>query len=684
MRGTNEEPHLTRLTLASLVSILVVISALHVAVIPGTATNHTDFSPTETTIEGAAFPVPESMEDEVEEYRDRLPQDLAPNAFVVATPDNLYVVFSDSKSAKGRATVTGQSLDRGISAKGLEFNVMRASETSVETVGDETTISDVKNNPESYELELVRIDAPHRQISLLNDPDQGENITVPVSAGLLTEDPVTANDLLSQPAAKARSLGINTSTDALGTSTDEELTSILGEQQPQLFTFDFEKRYWRDTEETVDGIVLTPGSRALEFATTFDETGVLKSRNSDPMLYLVESQHDSQSYSDVSSLQQFAEDGDVVTIEANLYGQTTSTQETLEENTACGQSQAQVPSPSGSACVDALQDVLVDGGAAWTSVPESKDDLLFVAGLYAEHLDEPSIELKGEYRITGEVVSTSRFDESLPEGKVLIIYELERTGELQFSELSGNAQSAVTERITTLESTIQSQINFKEDSSARSNSEGTPVDTSSSSNSGTANTDTANSETSNSDTSNSGTSEDSDASAEESETISEDSGNSSTFAEIKPQSAYDYGINTVIRIQNSLPDSISNHLLSIGAFMLILFSVIKFRPILTVPLFGLIAVFKTSNTSTTDSTKYDTADNHNEVENTATVQMEPYKVALSCSECGNNFTYTPESNDTVHPRGNNVFVKRGDDATKIPCTNCNAYSIAIRAIGHSD
>lgn len=468
MGRVNLNRQLSSSRIAILITILAVIATLSSGIGPAMAFSHTSSGPGESTVEGALFPLPESMEDEVEDYRQQVPQGLAPHASVLATQDKLYIVFTDSKQDAGRATVTGQALERGISANGLQFSVIKANSISVETTGQEATVEDVANNPQSYQLNLVRIDATHRRIAVLNDPDQGEDVTVPLSAGALVENPTTASEISSQPAKKARSLGINSSTDALGSSTDQEINSLLGTQQPRLLAFNFKTRYWSDTEETVDGIVLTPGSKALEFATTFDNTGILQSKSSEPMLYVVDDERSSQEYSSVQSLKQNAQDGDVVSIQANLYGQRISIQETLEESTPCGQSQAQVPSPSGPVCVDIVQDTLVDAGVAWTSTPESRDSVVFVVGLSSQHLDEQSTELKGQYKITGEVVATSRFDESLPDGKILFVDNVERTADLNYEEISSNARQTIEQQSSTLNTSLANQLFAESGSSEES------------------------------------------------------------------------------------------------------------------------------------------------------------------------------------------------------------------------
>jgi len=415
------------------------------------------------TVEGAVFPLPKSLEADVDRYRERIPGDLAPFAFVLANSDSTYIVFDDERPDAGKATVTGARFERGISVRGFDFGVISARSVSVETTGRRSSVSEINSNPENYELELVRINANHRRLSIINDPDQGQNITAPVSIGALTVNPTTADDIFSQPVSKGRSLAINTSTDQLGSSSDQEINALLGSNQDRLITFDFETRYWSDREESVDGIVLAPGSQARKFATTFDETGVLSAGSGEPILYVVGDSQSSETYSSVSSLTQNANVGDIVSVEASFYGQSISTQETLEQNTPCGQSSAQVPTPSGPVCIDLLQDVVIDAGVAWSS--DQYDSTIFIMGLSSNHLDDPMSEITGEYTIIGKIIPSSKFDPSLPERQMLVVYELRRTGDIQYNQISAEPRDNIEKSFQGLNMSIQNQNRISASSS---------------------------------------------------------------------------------------------------------------------------------------------------------------------------------------------------------------------------
>jgi len=442
-----------------LLAIAIIVGLFSVSAVADPAIAATSEESNQESVSGAAFTTPESLEDEVEDFRERTPRDLAPNAFVLANHDNLYLVFTDANPRSGKATVDGRSLPGEISANGMSFNIILASGASFRTYGEEATIDEITSRPDEYQQELVQVQAVHRRVSVLNDPDQGQDVTAAVTSGVLVNDPTTTGEMFSRPGQKARSLSINTSSEELSSNADQEINQLLATDQPRLYTVDFIRYYWSDAEQTVDGIVLTPGSKAREFISIFDKTGTVKSDANSPLLYVVNNiGYPDAQFDSIQSVKSDATDGKIVQITANLYGQRVSTQETLRTSTPCGDSQVQVPTPSGPICIDVVQDIVMDLGVAWTSTPTSEEDLLFVAGVSSRHLDQPSEQLRGEYRIIGEVVSTDRFDKSLPEGKMLIIYGLERVGETSYRGLDSGTQNRIQNRFTELNQTARNQL----------------------------------------------------------------------------------------------------------------------------------------------------------------------------------------------------------------------------------
>lgn len=413
---------------------------------------------TTTEISGASFTTPPTLEDEVASYRESVPKQLAPHTFVVATTDSVYLVFSESKPKTGTATVTGTPLQTSITARGMTFTPVVATDLSFSQTGQSASVSEITSNPDAYRLDLVQVTAIHRQAASITDPDAGNDFTASSTAGVLVEDPALTADLVSSSGTTARQFAINSSSDERGGATSAAVHSTLNATEPRLYTTRFQTGFWMDAPATVDGIVITPGSKARDYLAAFDRSGQTPVDESAPFLYVVNQDTETTQYSDVGTLQREASDGDTVSIDTNLVGKTLSVQETLEESTGCDDTKMKVQTTHGSACIDIVQDTLVHGGAAWTDIPDSRTDMLFVVGLSSRHQDQRTETVEGQYTLTGEVVSTSRIDPSLPDGKVLVVHNMERTDDLDPAAMGANTRDWVQNRSGRLESSLLSQI----------------------------------------------------------------------------------------------------------------------------------------------------------------------------------------------------------------------------------
>ncbi|MDY6958823.1 MAG: hypothetical protein SVK08_06655, partial [Halobacteriota archaeon] len=198
------------------------------------------------TVKGAIFPIPESLEDEIAEYRSATP--VNQYASLLATEDTLFVVFSDEKVEKGLAIVDGLKLP-GMTWGGSNLGVIKAESVSVERRGEPTTIDAIKSNPEDYMLKLVKIDATLRQVSFLIDPDDGSDFMMPISVGRIVERPARPMNLINLH-EEASEFSINHNRGYIN-----EMIGVTNEGLP---VFDFETNYWIDSEAEIDAIVLYP------------------------------------------------------------------------------------------------------------------------------------------------------------------------------------------------------------------------------------------------------------------------------------------------------------------------------------------------------------------------------------------------------------------------------------------
>ncbi|MFC7027845.1 hypothetical protein ACFQH8_10820 [Halomicroarcula sp. GCM10025710] len=79
-------------------------------------------------------------------------------------------------------------------------------------------------------------------------------------------------------------------------------------------------------------------------------------------------------------------------------------------------------------------------------------------GVSSLHQDSPEEFEEGRYRIEGEVVSTSRINESLPEGSVLVIYDIERLGDIDYEAVAEEARGIIETRTGELTTQLRQQV----------------------------------------------------------------------------------------------------------------------------------------------------------------------------------------------------------------------------------
>ena len=405
-----------------------------------------------TRLDGVSFSVPDSLSDEVQDFRSSTSQDLETQAFVLATSDNLHIVFTQEEPVTGEASVEGVLIQRDLQTENITFGTIAATNTSFETTGTEADVREISNNVDQYRLELVRVSAQYRRASSLTDPDQENNFTASSTSGVLLANSQSAVSLLSNAGSNARSLSRDASA--------EQMNSILSDLRgPHLRTASLRTKFWTDSEATVDAVVLSPQSVAGQFIDEYDTSNIANTNSDKPILYVTEEDFDAQEFSDVSSIKSQSEslDGQVVETEARLYMEQISVQETVETNTPCVDL-LQIQTPQGPTCVNVPQDNLLHAGVAWNEIPQSRDDGLLVMGVSSRHQDTPAEFVEGRYRIKGEIVSSSRFDDSIPEASVLVIYEMNRVSAIDYEAVASEAKSLIQTRTDDLTTQLREQV----------------------------------------------------------------------------------------------------------------------------------------------------------------------------------------------------------------------------------
>ncbi len=363
------------------------------------------------TLEGAAFPVPPSLRDDMFQYT-RSMHELPIHAFLLVAKDNLSLVFTHEKVSKGLATVEGKKLST-LSWKNTELSVIKADTVSVRKEGKPATINDILSNPDEYRLELVKLDTTLRQVSTLYDPDDGSRIEFPITTGVVVDSPRNPVDFIDNMSRKVREFRDNPSRSVAD--------RLLGVSKQHLYTFNFEEDFWIDSKAEVNGIVLYPQGTVADLIEDI-ETSELELVHTDKkvLLYVVKTDMKATHVSSVNEITTHSKKymGKVVKFTTLGIGGTTSIQEMIKR------SKGEYPPV----------DVLLHGVVAWNSisVPPKREDIILTTGASSHYQDRVFAPVKGKFNYIGKIVSSKQINKSLPERSALITYARNKTGELDY------------------------------------------------------------------------------------------------------------------------------------------------------------------------------------------------------------------------------------------------------------
>ena len=411
--------------------------------------------------QGISISVPDSMEDEVAQYRAESGLDGEVSAFLLATEENRYLVLTNETPTDGAAVVNGFAADRSVQLNEMTFGLIVAKSVTFTTEGEPVGIRELNEDPAAYRLTLVRVDATYQRVATLTDPDGEDEVTAASTVGRLVSNPRTV-------AGVFQNLGAKTGKVAEAKSAEDAVTVLPNSQSPSVATFSFETRMWADAPAQVNAVVVSPGTTVYETLAMLGPTEIPSSGEGRPLLYVVDSNFGAREVDSVTEIKRQAGDldGEVVTLNARLYQQRYSTQETREHSTGCDETVMQVQTPQGPVCINLVQDALLHGGGAWSEIPQSRDDVLLVIGASAFHQDEPQTSKEGRYRIVGEVVSTDRIDEDLPDGSILLVYDLERTGDIDYDAVQAETRAIIENRTAQVIDRLQAGVESRKSGKA--------------------------------------------------------------------------------------------------------------------------------------------------------------------------------------------------------------------------
>ena len=393
---------------------------------------------------GAAFTLPESLQNEVDQKRSQLGQAIGPHSFVLTNSDGMYIVFTGNEPQEGYVSVEGYSPDvSSISENGLQFGIIVANDITHQSP-TQISVQEAYDNPAQYAREYIEVDAFHRSISI-NEVSTGQS----ASAGVLVENPLNPDGLFSSVGGQSRRLADGVDRSNIGSTLDDNVKTALGNfSQPRVVTFSLGAEYWDNTETATTGILAAPGTNTRQFINSLDGSSVLPADSAAPVVYVVDNNYQTESISNISDIannpSRYA--GETVSFESNLYMGSASSAKIIERSTG-------TPIPV---------DVILHGGVAWNQAPDSRDDLISIMGASSVGQNILFDTRSGSYRIIGEVVSTDRIDGNLPEGYVLIAYELNRQGSIDRAQIT----DLIEDRSSNISDTLERQTNPDADVSA--------------------------------------------------------------------------------------------------------------------------------------------------------------------------------------------------------------------------
>lgn len=408
----------------------------------------------EVSLVGASFAVPDTIKDDVFSFRKTVTGiDLPSEAFLLATADDLYIVFADH-SDKGLARVDGLLLPAQMQLFGMSIKVVLAKIVSFEKEGSLSTIREILGKPENYRFKLVKINAYRNQISLLYDPDEQPHIEFPLTIGYITEKPVEV-EIVRKALEKAKEITLKV---------DEKLVMDLLEikELQGLWIFNFEYEHWYSAQSITNGIVIPSTHQVFTiFEKSMPVLGKLL-KISPIILYDVKTDLLYERVGSVVDLKKNSEkyQGKVVKLTVNSYGGYISVQEVIEHNTACGEEMAYIQDVG---CVNLVADVRLNGFIVWNdiSVPPRNEEFLLATGVSSFHQDEQFIVASGNFELIGKVVSAKEISDSLPEDVALIIYSAKKVSELDFEKLATQIKDEIKGRVGELYWALQDFYSFQ-------------------------------------------------------------------------------------------------------------------------------------------------------------------------------------------------------------------------------
>jgi hypothetical protein len=395
----------------------------------------------EVTVEGAVFTPPKELEKEIVTYKEEIAKELPVNNFVLLTQKDAYLIFSKKKPIKSLGYIEGKMLPKELEWKDISFTVIVADRAIFKVDGEPTTISKIRANPNIYSFKLVKLETNLREASIITY--YNDQPIIHLTSGVVTDEPAILPDFLSKFPLAMKSLSEEPSRDSI--------KSLLGEvREKTLSTFNYDDvEFWKDSTAEVNCIVLVPEEDAAKFLKEIEKIEDIVAIE-DILLYKVKLDLNPISVSTVAEINSNPDKflGKTVSFTANIYDVRVSVKKLCEKATKAITGR-EVKYPA---------DVILHTAIAWNKLPMSEKDILLLIGASSHVQDQLVRVVDGLFKLEGKVVSAKEIDESLSEKPVLLVFRMEKVGEIDYEALAVEARNLIEKETSTLKEAMESLI----------------------------------------------------------------------------------------------------------------------------------------------------------------------------------------------------------------------------------
>ena len=374
---------------------------------------------------------------------------LTPSGFMISPTGN-HILIGDSPLSTGHYSISGFTIS-SIQYKGKTWTIFKLA-SSQRNPSRTVTFSELKNNPDAYTLKEISVKATIKEVSATVDL---EAVKIPVSTGILTDKPADPFKFTEELLHSAKEYQENPSW--------EKAEHILHDYEG-ISVFRLEEGYWKTADAETTGYVLTPELLTTYFDLIYDAHGIRELLPSKGTVLLANDVTLTAEKTSISDIIQDAGkyNGKVVEVEINGVGSDISVKKVVGLIAASASSGV---GGVGGVVIELAQrlNAYIQVEMIWTPTAAiSGMDMMISTGTrsyrkgYAKDIMiNPFADLRTAYILKGVVVSSSQFNESLPDTPMLIIFEKEVKSTALAVEVSGDTRDLLQEKLNSVAAVVQ-------------------------------------------------------------------------------------------------------------------------------------------------------------------------------------------------------------------------------------